>query len=115
MEGGVFWKRRATVPYTKVTNVDTTQGPLERYFGFGSVHVQTAGAGGAQGAKAEVCLAGIKEFSQLKDIVLKLVAETDDQIQGRTLDTDAPVDASMLELIHSELVAIRTAIEHGKG
>ena len=59
---GVFWKKRVTVPYHKITNVDVTQGPIERKYNLGTIHVQTAGAGGAQGAKAELRMNGIREL-----------------------------------------------------
>lgn len=43
---GVFWRKKTTVPYRKITNVDITQGPLERLYGLSTIHVQTAGASG---------------------------------------------------------------------
>jgi membrane protein YdbS with pleckstrin-like domain len=46
MKKGVFWRKRVTVPYGKITNVDVTQGPVQRHFNIGTVHVQTAGASG---------------------------------------------------------------------
>ena len=57
---GVFWRRHVTVPYTKVTNIDVTQGPLERAFGVGRVHVQTAGASGPQTPQSELRMVGIR-------------------------------------------------------
>ena len=68
-EGGVFFTRNVTVPYSKVTNVDLTQGPFQRKVGVATVHVQTAGAGGAQGTQAELRLTGVKDFQDLKRIV----------------------------------------------
>jgi len=46
MKKGVFWRKRVAVPYPKITNVDVTQGPIQRMFSIGTIHVQTAGAGG---------------------------------------------------------------------
>lgn len=70
MQYGVFWKQDITVPYNKITNVDVTQGPLQRAFGIGIVHVQTAGAGGAQGSRAEIRLSGIAELREIKRILV---------------------------------------------
>jgi len=70
MNKGVFWKKRVTVPYHKITNVDITQGPLERQFDIGTIHVQTAGAGGAQGARAELTLSGVRNIEHIKDIIM---------------------------------------------
>ncbi len=52
MSGGVVWKKHVTVPYSKITNVDITRGPLQRYYNIGTIHVQTAGAGGEAGGKS---------------------------------------------------------------
>ena len=70
MNKGVFWKKRVTVPYHKITNVDVTQGPIERMYNLGTIHVQTAGAGGAQGANAELRMNGIRELESLKNIIM---------------------------------------------
>lgn len=63
---GVFWKKTTTIPFQKITNIDITQGPLQRYFGIGSIHCQTAGAGGSQGARAELVLQGIRDLDGTK-------------------------------------------------
>lgn len=44
LQKGVFWKRCTAVPYAKITNIDTTQGPVERHFGLSKLHIQTAGS-----------------------------------------------------------------------
>jgi len=63
---GVFWTRVSTVPYAKITNIDITQGPLQRKYGIGNIHCQTAGFGGAQGSKAELVLMGIRDLEGVK-------------------------------------------------
>lgn len=64
---GVFWKKTSTVPYVKITNIDITQGPLQRLFGIGKIHCQTAGFSGTQGARAELVLQGIRDLDATKD------------------------------------------------
>ena len=49
MVGGVFWRKQVTVPNKKITNIDITQGPFQRFLNLGTIHLQTAGAGGQQG------------------------------------------------------------------
>jgi uncharacterized protein len=73
MKGGVVWKKHVTVPYSKITNVDITQGPVQRWFNIGTIHVQTAGAGGQQGQKAELKMNGIRELERIRDIIVKEV------------------------------------------
>ena len=71
MKGGVIWKKHVTVPYSKITNVDVTQGPLQRYCGIGTIHVQTAGSAGKQGEKAELRLSGIRELEKVRSVIIK--------------------------------------------
>jgi len=71
MSGGVVWKKQVTVPYAKITNVDITRGPLQRYYNIGTIHVQTAGAAGKQGEKAELKLAGIRELDTVRDVIIE--------------------------------------------
>jgi membrane protein YdbS with pleckstrin-like domain len=43
LQHGVFTRHREVVPYTRIQNVDTVQGPLDRYFKLSGVTVSTAG------------------------------------------------------------------------
>jgi membrane protein YdbS with pleckstrin-like domain len=76
MRGGVVWKKQVTVPYSKITNVDITQGPLQRYYSIGTIHVQTAGAGGKQGEKAELKVTGIRKLEEVRDIIINKVKDS---------------------------------------
>jgi len=94
MRWGVVWKKQVTVPYQKITNVDITRGPLERFLGIGTIHLQTAGAGGQQGQKAELKLPGTENPDLIRDRVLEklklksasYVEKTKDQILYEILD-----------------------------
>ena len=70
MKGGVFWRKHVTIPNRKITNIDITQGPFERFLKIGTIHVQTAGAGGQQGQKAELKISGVKEMGTIKDAII---------------------------------------------
>lgn len=70
---GVFWKRFVTVPYHKITNVDITQGPLQRSYHVGTIHCQTAGAGGQQGGTAELKMEGVGDLEGLKEAIMERV------------------------------------------
>ncbi|MFV9677701.1 MAG: PH domain-containing protein [Methanosarcinales archaeon] len=67
VEKGVWWKKESTIPFEMITNVDKTQDPFERYYKIGKIHVQTAGAGGAQGATAEAVIQGIKNRDEVRE------------------------------------------------
>jgi membrane protein YdbS with pleckstrin-like domain len=69
----VFWQKRVTVPYAKITNIDVTQGPLQRSFDIGTIRVQTAGAGGAQGEQAEMVLWGLRDLEEVQNQIMRRV------------------------------------------
>jgi membrane protein YdbS with pleckstrin-like domain len=71
---GVFFKRSVIMPYHKITNVDITHGPLQRKFGVGYLHCQTAGAGGQQGGRAELKMEGLRDLEQTREAIMERVA-----------------------------------------
>jgi len=76
-ERGVWWKRRSFVPYNRITNVDVVQGPLSRRLALGKVSIQTAGysaVSSSSGMLAEAAIFGVKNFEEIKDIVLERVS-----------------------------------------
>ena len=77
VERGVWWKHKSIVPYNRVTNIDVVQGPLSRQYGLGRISIQTAGfsaAGSGGGTKtAEAVILGIKNFEEVKDLVVARV------------------------------------------
>jgi len=110
---GVFWKKRVTVPYTKITNVDVTQGPLQRKYGIGTVHVQTAGAGGAQGGQAELRMAGIRDFDNIKDVIMEKVKGTGEKrLEDSGKEPLLKNDSLILSRILNELIAIRQELQN---
>ena len=104
---GVFWKRITTVPFHKITNVDITQGPLQRAFGIYTVHVQTAGSGGSQGGQAELLLQGIEDSEGLRDRLLARSLE-----EGRAADGERAAGATTSEPALEELTRIRRLLEN---
>lgn len=106
---GVFWKRRTTVPYAKITNIDITQGPVERMFAVSTVHIQTAGSSVASGTTAELVMYGITDPESLKDEIMVRIhapAVTESSTHEEPGDSDASLSA-----ILSELKLIRKALE----
>ena len=65
---GVFFQQRTTVPYNRITNVNSAQGPVQRAVGAGEVQIHTAGYGGQMGA--ELTIDGVGDFETIKDQVL---------------------------------------------
>ena len=109
---GVFWKKRVNVPFTKITNVDITQGPLQRYFKVGTIHIQTAGVSGAQGSPAELKLEGIRDLEGVKDSIMERVrAFTLSKVVEAGDKAVEKSDPEVLGLILKELRAVREALE----
>ena len=112
---GVFWRMRVEVPYTKICNLDVTQGPLQRMFDVGKINIYTAGGGSAQGAQAELQIKGIKEPEVLKDIIMKKVSEVAALKPEATEPAGVEQDTGkLLEGILAELTAIRRVLEKNR-
>ena len=116
IEKGVWWKRKSIVPYNRVTNIDVVQGPLSRRFGLGKVSIQTAGfsAGGSSGSAkvAEAVILGIKNFEEVKDIVMNRVK------QFRPIAVETGHEVAGMEDVNlrilDELKKIRKNLERAK-
>ena len=112
MKKGVFWRKRVTVPYPKITNVDVTQGPVQRMFNIGIIRVQTAGAGGAQGAKAELRLLGVRDLEGLKDTIMERVRSytisRSEEVKKEVVDES---NSEVLRHMLKELTTIREVLE----
>ena len=104
MSGGVVWKKYVTVPYSKITNVDITRGPLQRLYNIGTIHVQTAGAAGKQGEKAELKLAGIRDLKKVREVIIQNIKDTSyhtgivsPKVTSAGIEEKTPVLESILE------------------
>ena len=112
MKKGVFWRKRVTVPYSKITNVDVTQGPVQRMLNIGTIHVQTAGAGSTQAAQAELTLLGVMDLDGLKDTIMERVRNyTFSGSQEVKKEIVEQSDSQILKHMLKELTAIREALE----
>ena len=70
---GVWFKNIGIVPYSKITNIDISQGPVARHYGFASLKIQTAGYSAQR--QAEIKLSGIIEYQKLKKLIMDKVRE----------------------------------------
>lgn len=68
---GVWFRKESTVPYDRVTNVGSGQGPLQRRFGVGSVDVHTAGQGAQNTAELQVN--ALADYEDVRDQILERV------------------------------------------
>lgn len=112
VERGVWWKLRQAIPYSRIMNAETIQGPISRRYGIGTVDIYTAGytgqAGGSSGPgsrRSEASFMSREDFLELREQVLGFV-------RGRPLFGALPgaVDATQKEMLE-ELKAIRKLLE----
>jgi membrane protein YdbS with pleckstrin-like domain len=82
------WKREeVTLSYANIQNLEVTQGPIERLFGFKSLTISTAGSdtptsGGTQGHAA--ALVGLADADQLRGLILDMLKGQRDSGLGDT-------------------------------
>lgn len=111
-ERGVWWKIRQAIPYSRIMNAETIQGPISRRYRIGTVDIYTAGytgqAGGSGGPgtrRSEAAFMNREDFVELREQVLGFV-------KGRPLfgATTAQTDTTPKEMLE-ELKAIRKLLD----
>ncbi len=105
LEGGVFWKRKKVIPFHKVTNLNTLQGPFERRFGLGHLNVQTAGHGANTSPEGK--LVGLEDFDRIKEEVMQKVRMVKSEA---TAIEDKPREHTQQELL-KEMLEVLSRIE----
>ncbi len=111
-QAGVFWQRHVTVPFVKITNIDVTQGPLQRAFNLGTIHVQTAGTSG-QGGRAELRLVGVRQLESIRETIReKIQAYDSTRLEPQKPEPSAgTTEPPILQQILQELQAIRELLQ----
>ena len=109
---GVWWKTKSFVPYNRITNINIYQGPISRHFGLGKLAIQTAGFSGtsSSGVKmAEAVVFGVKNFEEIKDIIINYVKGL--QPQAIEAEVETKPTKGVNQQILAELRKIRKAVE----
>ncbi|MBK9250235.1 MAG: PH domain-containing protein [Ignavibacteria bacterium] len=114
---GAWTIREITVSYQNIQNVSVSQGPLERYFGFANLQIDTAGSGGAHAhGKGEnpnrAVLRGIINAPQIRDTILDNLRTFRNSGLGDPDDVaeHAPMDVSSRLTILKEIAEETTAL-----
>ncbi|AMV32114.1 Bacterial membrane flanked domain protein [Pirellula sp. SH-Sr6A] len=72
---GIWTIHETTITFANIQNVNVSQGPLQRWFGFSNLIVSTAGGGGSEAAVAMGghvgLLEGLENAQALKDQILR--------------------------------------------
>lgn len=102
---GAVVQREVTLSFANIQNIEVTQGPLERLFGFKSLTVSTAGGGGGgepgqgMGASHHVTLEGLTDAEGLKALMLGMLQQHRDSGLG-----DESQGAPSVTLVSPQLV-----------
>jgi membrane protein YdbS with pleckstrin-like domain len=103
---GVWFKTVGVVPYNRITNIDIKPGPISRGLGIASLKIQTAGysAASASGSFSEIRIDGMKNYSEIRDIIL-------DFVRGQKPTAVETYERSKDDNVTKELVKIRKLLE----
>lgn len=105
---GAWHREEVTLSYANVQNIEVTQGPLERVFGFKSLIISTAGADAAPGQQNShlVTLVGLENADELRELILGMLKQHRDAGLGEPVHVTAPSNVSL-----ERLLEIREAAE----
>lgn len=120
---GAWTIREITVSYQNIQNVSVSQGPLERYFGFANLQIDTAGSSGAKAHGKgmnpnRAVLRGIVNAPQIRDIILENLRSFRNSGLGDLDDNNIQIESGktskrymILKEIENEASLLRAASE----
>jgi membrane protein YdbS with pleckstrin-like domain len=116
---GALTTEEVTLSYANVQNVEVMQGPIERWLGFSSVKVTTAGASSSEpGQKTShgADLTGLVNATEIRELILKRMREQKDTGLGDLDDKQpkalAAAHAGMSVAKLEEVLAAAKALRH---
>lgn len=101
---GVLFRRESYITYTRMQDIHLSRGLVERWFGLGTVEVQTAAGSSA----AEIRIEGLKQFNDLRDFLYTRMRGVHPAPAAARPQDGA---ASALAEIRDELRALRADLE----
>jgi uncharacterized membrane protein YdbT with pleckstrin-like domain len=115
---GVWDVREITLTFANAQNVRVTQGPLQRYFGFSNVEIDTAGGGGKQEEKGmtrhRAVLRGLAKPAEVRDMILELLRRHRTAGLGDPDDPEqhgVPFNPLLVQEIWEEAKGVRRVME----
>ncbi len=97
---GVFFRKEATIPLDRITDLRLHDGPVMRHFGLRGLKVETAGSAG-QNANSEGNLIGVIDAEGFRNAVLaqrQRVIDAETRRAPAAADTAAPASDTLLEI-----------------
>jgi uncharacterized membrane protein YdbT with pleckstrin-like domain len=86
-----------TLSYANVQNIEVTQGPLERFFGFKSLIISTAGADTTPGAENShlVTMVGLEQADEVRALILGMLKQQRDTGLGDATHPPTPMGSTL--------------------
>lgn len=105
---GVIFRKESYITYTRMQDIHLSRGLIERWFGLGSVEVQTA----AGSSEAEIRIEGLTKFNELRDYLYSRMRGGQGLPAAAAAVPKPSGDAAgVLTEIRDELRALRAAVE----
>jgi membrane protein YdbS with pleckstrin-like domain len=108
---GAWTREEVTLSYANVQNLEVNQGPLERFFGFKSLTISTAGADSTPGNENShlVTLVGLTDADELRALILGMLKEHKDAGLGDPVAAPTSFSVARLEELRDAALALRDA------
>jgi len=111
---GVMKREEVTLSYANIQNLEVTQGPIERIFGFKTLTISTAGADAAPGQSNShlVTMVGLPDADALRELILNMLKQHRDSGLGDHHVAPPPaagIDPARLEQVRAAALALRDA------
>jgi len=112
VNAGIVTKSIKHVPFRTVTNLTVKRGLFDRWFGIGTLDIETAGMSGTQGVP-EQSLVGLENPQEIYEMVVASLHRFRGGMAPTSAEEEAPPAASSetLNAILAEVRAIRQALE----
>ena len=104
---GVLFRKESYITYSRMQDIHLSRGLLERWFGLGSVEVQTA----AGSSEAEIRIEGLTQFNELRDFLYTRMRGGGQAPPSAASRDAAPGSVAVLTEIRDELRALRSELE----
>lgn len=112
---GIWNVHEITLTFANAQNVRVTQGPLQRFFGFSNVEIETAGGGGGQEeTRHRAVLRGLAKPAEVRDTILDLLRRHRTTGLGDPDDPGPPppaLDQALVDGIRDEARRLRQVLQ----